>query len=456
MPHLFPLLPLVLATTLVGGEPAWSAGDVIAPGDTVILRTAAVPEAAWTLVLDGSTGGLRCTADTLLTGTIRGRRCLNLWVDGCTTTLAGRWEGADAAQVKNCIALERGGRLRVAATARINQQVEGFINARVIEVVGDGSATVIDFDPAFVADHMGFPDLDAWRCDGFSVLFCRNTTMVTHATASLPSVHKRSGDGSHTHHGVISLDASTWEVRDERQVYDGMVSWRSDSVIRTEADLLLIGHYTEGSHCYFGNLARPEADRLRKTGPGALHLLGSQIYGPQAVLEVTEGLLALRTDPARLPAALAVAPDDQHDGPAVAVGAEGTLACLGVPVCDLRSLRVEGTLVLDTEVTVQSEAVFTAQARVRLPLAPATAARSHHARRGPGRLSANGPLTLAGTLVIDDPVAGSWPVFAGAPCTGSMEVALPAGFQGHLENGVLTITAAPATPVLPGDPGINR
>lgn len=387
-----------------------------------------------TLLFAGKKGGLRTQGDMTFAGALRGtkfRTDINLWIDAGTLTHDGVLDGARSGEDNTRFHIADGARLYVGPNARWNQQREGMINARVIWTHGQGAGSVIEFDPDFIADHMGFPDLEAWTADGYSVLFLENATLITHATQGLPSVHKLSGNGNHTHHGVIDFYKgrdNRWLVRTASQVYDGVVSWREGLTITTEANLTLTGHYFEDSHCFFG--PRPpydqeKATRLVKDGPARLDIIGTQLYAPGAELVVREGLLALWTGPHR-PGQYARAKwpkVKEWDNLRCVVEKGGTLRFrpperVGTHIASLRSAgRVE---LVSGPLAVRGGMTLAAGATLVLS-APTPPKRDEEAR---ARVEIGGALTLAGAIHLTGtpPKPGDYPLFAAATVDGSATV----------------------------------
>lgn len=245
--------------------------------------------------------------------------------------------------------------------AQVNQQMKSMIMARPIFAIGRGKSSILEFDPRFKADHMGWPDLEKMTNNGFSVLYVQDATMVTHHTQSLPSVHKFSGNGNHTHHGVLVFkNKSKWEVKSSHQIYDGVLAFHGPTEIMTDKDLLFIGHYFEDSHCYFGSWGNPMGPpELIKTGTGRLVLMGTQLYADPFVMRVREGMVAFRTQTAH-PGQFALAkhPDKSWDHLRVNVEKQGTVLFhppLRLPTI-LKSLDSSGkVVVMDSPLTVRGD-----------------------------------------------------------------------------------------------------
>jgi opacity protein-like surface antigen len=420
-------------------------GHRIVLGEHLLSISEALQGSGYTLQMDGRDGGLRCTGPLAIAGTLRGQHRVRLLVDGSEVLFNGYWEGADSGRSRNQIELSNGGRLRLGPEARLNQRLGPFINARVFYAIGDGSDTALELDPEFTADHMGFPQVDTWRSLGFSVLYCRSTTLISHATPSLPSVHKRSGNGNHTHHGVIVLENGTWLVRSERQVYNGQVRWSGRSRIHTDEDLVFIGHYFDDSRCYFGNYTRNESDRLTKTGAGTLYLLGTQIYGPAAELVVAEGRMSVRTDPADPGYRFAEGQDVHRRHLAIDVASGAAIEFRGLPRYGLRSLNCAGALQLHGRLESSGDMRFGSDAALSLSLRERAHGDAHPQMAKPSALVSDGTIHLGGTLTITDtrPKPGSYTIVQADRITGSVTVQAPAGFSASFDAGVVTLTKTP-------------
>ncbi|GEM_PF-3400057 len=196
--------------------------------------------------------------------------------------------------------LERDTRLLFGPDAQMNQQMSGMIRARPMFVHGKGNTSILELDRGFNADHMGWPDLDRMVPNGFSVLFLEDAHLISHATHSLPSVHKFSGNGNHTHHGVLVFQGqdSQWQIRTSPQIYDGVLGVEGTLRLHTEKDLLFTGHYFEDSACYFGAWTGQDGtSELIKSGPGKLVIMGTQLYAVPFITRVTEGEIIFRTPP---------------------------------------------------------------------------------------------------------------------------------------------------------------
>ena len=194
--------------------------------------------------------------------------------------------------------LEENTRLIIGPDAELNQQMPSMIQARPSYVHGKGSRSIFELHPDFQADHMGWPDLDTMKNNGFSVLFVEDATIISHATQSLPSVHKFAGNGNHTHHGVLVFQGaqSEWHIKSEAQVFDGVLDIRGTTRLHTEEDLLFTGHFFEDSHCYVGSWGEKDSQpEMIKSGTGKLIIMGTQLYGVPFTTRVTEGEIIYRT-----------------------------------------------------------------------------------------------------------------------------------------------------------------
>ncbi len=223
---------------------------------------------------------------------------LGIHVESGSLLFNGRYHCALTGGDKGRFLLGKDAQLLLGAKAEINQQMEGMILARPIHVLGEGRSSILELAPDFKADHMGWPDLKNMRPNGFSVLFIKNATLISHHTQSLPSVHKFSGNGNHTHHGVLVFQGEDagWQVKSQPQVFDGVLAFEGRAILDLEEDLLFTGHFFEDSHCYFGSFTdKHGAPELMKRGPGKLIIMGTQLYKVPSVIRVQEGEMSIRT-----------------------------------------------------------------------------------------------------------------------------------------------------------------
>ncbi len=357
------------------------AGQTIRPGDHMLTVQQGLvgPEQALetlTVRCNGRRGGIRLAGDADFPGTLRGNGNVQMFLDGATVNFSGRLEAADSGDTNTYFRLSGGSRLLFTADAAINQQMPNMIYARVIWTYGQGRDDIVEFAPKFRADRMGYPDIERWHADGFSVLFVGEVTLITHDSRSLPTVHKKAGSGGHTHHGVLSFTSgkqALWIVRSRPQQYDGVLDWAETVTMRTEKDFTQIGHYSEDSHCYFGTRTT-EGGTFIKEGPAALNLLGTQAYSPGSRMLVREGVVRMFTNPASANEVFkrTVKRPENRWGPnlqiEVAPGAKLVVATpehVGVGLASLRSegtvdvrrgpVRVEGALTLGAKSLLEVE-----------------------------------------------------------------------------------------------------
>lgn len=443
------LLRSLCHVPLLAASVAWAVSVDV--GTSNAIYTAAEFGQASTLrFVTGSRAELSFVDDAEVFATVRGPGDVRLRIDGAAVRFSGRLESADGDRSSTHLKLTGGARLFVAEHARINQQMANAIDARDIIVSGGGPQDVLELSPGFVADRSGFPDMDAWSANGFSALVCKNVHLVTHNSASLPSMHKRSESGHHSHQGVLSFAAGTnsqWSVRSEPQVYEGRFDWGAGTTLYTEHDLVCAGHYIDDARCYFGSSGAAPAE-LRKKGPATLALLGSQAYGPGSVIVVSEGKVAFYSDPSDPGAFMRATVDDNRWGTnltlRVASGATAELraprrASLAGLVCD-GTLRIVPDAVHGPPTTyVAGDLRFGKDAHIDLHVPADWAVGAQAPIRVAGNVTLGGSLRLPPEwpstpgrypiVVADGEISGTWAL-----------PSMPEGLQGVLERGVLVAT----------------
>lgn len=189
----------------------------------------------------------------------------------------------------------------------VNNNLDDLINARPFSLEGDGTneEEVVELDELFNADHMGYPS--NWIAKGWSTVMLGNITYISHASRNLPTVNKKSGSASHTHHGLIVFtnpsgdnpwQYAKWIVRTNPQEYDGGINWDESWTLVTEKSLTFNGEYIAGkAHVSFGSRGADGA-AITKQGADSLVVEGIQAYAPGTAMIVQEGDVIFHTDPA--------------------------------------------------------------------------------------------------------------------------------------------------------------
>ncbi len=411
----------------VGSLAFTTPGYTLAPMDKTLTINKGITGSAYTVRFDTRKGAVRFPNGGEFNGTIRGTGLTNVLIDGGTLNFGGTWQIADAGLSSSFIRMSNGAKTLFTATAQINNQLPSIIEARVIFVSGTTGEEVVEFDPAFRSDYMGFPDLQQWGPNGFSVLFLEDVTYVSHNTASLPTVHKRSGNGNHTHHGVVDFykgTKNTWLVKSATQYYDGVVGAGKALTIRTEKDLILTGAYFEDSRCYFG----ADSDnpvQLVKDGPATLALMCSQVYSPGTTFLVKQGAVDFYSDPADPGQFFRVAnPMAKRGGQFLQLqllqGATAT--CNTRTGCGLAALTTDGTVDIALGVLkVKGDLTSKEHANWRF-----------NTLNKP--VAVEGTLTAGGTLDLTNltPPPGTYQIFSAKQYNGDFTLKLPAGMRGAI------------------------
>jgi hypothetical protein len=246
-------------------------------------------------------GGIIFKSDAYFGGTlapINTSSKTTITADGATVTFDGRWD--DGLSGNSAYArLKNGGDFYIGPNASINNNMYDMINARPFYVLGDGTGNTFEFDAGFNADHTEYGTSN-WHADGLSTFRIGSATLITNATQNIPSIHKKAGNGQHTHHGLIIFDQDNnarWRVQTSNQACDAGVNWSKNWVLETVTDLEFNGHYDPVlHHVAFGNIGSTPTT-VTKEGPGGLILNGTQLYSQGTTMNVTAGRVDFLTNP---------------------------------------------------------------------------------------------------------------------------------------------------------------
>lgn len=377
---------------------------------------------------------------------------VTLWAEnGAEVTLSGKWNGASGAwgsgsagsSSYSFLRMSQGARFVFAPSFEINNNNADLINARGVFVVGTGWGEVLECDPLFDADHTGY-DLQLppnqqtdWVANGLSTINIVNATYITHATRNLPSIHKKAGDGSYTHHGLITFSPPSgvvgtnalWIVRSAAQEYDGGINWSFPWTLRTEEDLTFTGQYSIAAKVAYGTRGSV-GTWMRKEGASALILDGTQGYCAGAGMVVAEGSVRFNTDPGD-PGALYLQTHWPTSNPGQFLQLNvlaGAVAEFNVPRSGLQSLELAGSgIVYGGRVEVTGAVVLHPSSALSLVASDLDA-----------RLDSGSAVSLGGTITVADPglPPGSYPLITAA-----------GGISGSFASSVLppgcTLTYAP-------------
>ena len=338
------------------------------------------------------------------------------------------------------INLAAGSHVRLGDNAVINQQMGSMINARPLFVSG-AKDSIFELNENFQADQMGYGDIEAWQPNGFSVLYVDGPELRSHHSQSLPVVNKRSGNGNHTFHGVISFGAkgttkeNRWVVDSNPQGFVGLFKWNGPLEIHTKKHLKILGHYSEDSHCYFGGKGP-----LRKTGPGTLAIVGTQYHPPGSQIIVEEGRLLFMSSTSNPGIILkdALGPDTSWDELNLVISANGSIE-FRTPTgyrSHLASLRNEGKLIIDgAGISIKGDILSGPESEIAISFG--SLSQKHPVLRCSGSIALGGILRITGERLK----TGDYPIVVGEELKGSLKVELPAGYAGTFANGLLTISS---------------
>jgi autotransporter-associated beta strand protein len=173
-----------------------------------------------------------------------------------TVTYNGTWNAAGAS-AQSSVVLRDGAKFTLGATAHVNTATRPFT------VIGNGAAAnTVEIDPAFVPAGMGSLDV-------------RDTTLLTHAGASLPPILNFSGTAG-----------ARWLIADANHQNAGQLVFASSAQVQSDKDLTQIGP-----------LQIAAGATVTKTGPGSLYIAGAQSNAPGSEWSVQAGTLHFDSDP---------------------------------------------------------------------------------------------------------------------------------------------------------------
>ncbi len=242
--------------------------------------------------------------DTVFSGSMGGSDSITLSISSGLLHFKGKWDGGHST-AKSLWTLGPNGSIYIDKEAEINNNMKDKINARQLSVFGQGPQSTLETDPNFDADHMGYnpTDTNNWVSNGWSVLYLKNLTYITHASKNLPTVNKRSGSPPYdlTHHGLLIFQGGSktvWKVSDTDQSYDGGINWDHPLDVIVDKSLTFTGVYVDAAKVHFGSLTSGGSTLIKK-GKGTLHISGSQGYASEAKIVVAQGTVIFNTDPGK-------------------------------------------------------------------------------------------------------------------------------------------------------------
>ena len=367
------------------------------------------------IAFEGSEGALRFVSAATVTGTIEGSGTPTIEVDGASLVFNGTWQGAEAA-TSSLLDLRGDSSFYVGPDALLNTQHADGIHASGFIVRGSGLNSIFELDPGFEADRGNFPNMEQWKPTGFSRLPIHDATLVTHATQSLPAIHKRTASGHHAHHGTISFTTGTnnqWIVRGAAQTYDGAVLVGQRLTIDTERDLILTGRHTPEVGTYFGSHGNTPTTIIKR-GVGRLAVMGTQAFTPGSQIIAAQGTLLWNTDPTYPADALPLRQGQtlRCGMPRLTIGNGATVRLAHAPTYHFDQITSDGNLHLDTPSLV---------VRKDITLAPFSSIVIPARRLDEHRplITTKGAITLKGRLVIEGtPAPGSYRIFAATTISG--------------------------------------
>ena len=401
------------------------------------------------IVFTGKEGTLQFVSAATVTGAIEGPGTATIAVDGASLVFNGIWQGAGTRESSSAVQLRGASSFYVGPDALLNNQQSDGVNASHFAIAGSGLNSIIELDPGFKADRGNFPSMEQWQPTGFSLLAISNATLVTHATQSLPAIHKRTASGHHAHHGLITFDEGTnnqWIVRGAAQTYDGAVLVRRRLTIETEKDLILTGRYTPESGVYFGSLAADPTE-IVKRGAGRLAIMGTQAFAPGSRFIAAQGTTLWSTDPTFPQRNLT---DRQGHSiptraPRLTIANGATVRLSHAPAYRFMMIESDGILHIDAPaLLVEKEMLLAPFSSIVIP------ARLLDEKRP--IVTSKGAVTLKGRLVIEGNVApGSYRIFDSPSISGEVLVETEYKQPAHLEGGNLIVEAIAIPAEIPTD-----
>lgn len=203
--------------------------------------------------------------------------------------------------------LNNGSVIDFSSEAKIDNNQDSLVYAKTIMFPGtDYRKDSIIFSEGFVADHTGYDTNYApenqpnWHSDGFSSMRPSNITLVHRHSQSHPSIHKKTPDGDHTHHGLIGFSGiCTWIIEKNDQFNDCQITWDSTFTLITQKDLRFKGVYENGVQAFWGTEPQTgENDTMIKEGNASLIMNGAQMYNDGTVMDIREGQVIFKWNPA--------------------------------------------------------------------------------------------------------------------------------------------------------------
>ena len=371
------------------------------------------------IAFEGSNGSLRFVSAATVTGTIEGSGTPAIEIDGASLVFNGAWQG-DATSASSSIALCGDSSFYVGPDALLNTQHADGIHSSGFTVKGSGMNSIFELDPGFEADRGNFPSMEQWQPTGFSKLTIHNASLVTHATQSLPAIHKRTASGHHSHHGAISFATGTnnqWIVRGAAQTYDGAVLVGPRLTIETEKDLILTGRYIPESGAYFGSYDSVPTEIIKR-GVGRLAVMGTQAFAPSSHIFAAQGTILWHTDPTYLARSITVREGGsiRCGSPLLTIENGATVRLAHAPTYHFDHIASDGNLHIDTP----SLAV-----RTGIDLAPFSSIviPARHLDKQRPLVTSGAAIVLNGRLVIEGSLApGSYRIFAAPAISGVIVV----------------------------------
>ena len=256
------------------------------------------------LVRPGSTrkfNAMRIETNSSWTAVAGGGQSTGLIVDDSHLCFRGRWN-ADQGDSKSYWYLLANSDLVLQPDAVIVNNMSNQIYARPFEIFGTDGSQVITCAVGFQADQTGWdPNFDvdnqpAWDNTGLSTLRVNDAIYVTQHSQNLPTIHKKSETGEHTHHGLLVLGDATWVVQTNEQFYDGGVNSVGDWTLQADQPITVSGTYSIAAKIVVGNFG-DTGHQITKRGQAAWTIYMSQAYSAGSSLIIEEGLVDMMTDP---------------------------------------------------------------------------------------------------------------------------------------------------------------
>lgn len=171
---------------------------------------------------------------------------------------------------------------------------------RPLQVAGDGTGG-LELESGFIADATGGSGLH----DGLGAIGLANAFLRTHGSASLPVGNRPDGSGGFQTSGWIAFEDTAggiWEVATAAQAYVGGVYFAVDGTIDTAADLTHTGvtTFSSAGNYWAENAFQSTSGGITITKTGAADLIfdGEAAFLPGTTLQIDEGGVDFRTDPA--------------------------------------------------------------------------------------------------------------------------------------------------------------